>query len=134
MRIRKVNYFYVTIREERGAAYELLARLASSNVNLLAFVAVPFGPNVAQLTLFPESDEALASAARNSGFTLEGPHPALLVQGDDALGALAEIHQKLADAQVDVFASSGVTSHSGNFGYVIYVTPDQVDRAIATLT
>jgi len=64
---------------------------------------------------------------------LDGPHPALLVQGDDELGALAAIHRKLSDADIPVFSSSGVTDGSGRFGYVLHIRPDAVERAEAAL-
>jgi hypothetical protein len=60
---------------------------------------------------------------------LDGPHHALLVQGDDELGALASVHERLFDVGVDIYASSGVTDGRGAFGYVIYVREDQFERA-----
>jgi hypothetical protein len=67
------------------------------------------------------------------GLVLDGPHPALLVQGDDELGALAEVHGRLYQAGVDVYASSGVTDGRGTYGYVIYVREDQVQEAYRAL-
>ena len=58
---------------------------------------------------------------------------ALLIQGDDELGALAGIHQKLYEADNNVYASSGVTDGSGSYGYLIYVKEDDFERAAATL-
>jgi hypothetical protein len=42
--VRNVEYFYVRVHDAREKAYEILARLASEQVNLLAFSAVPYGP------------------------------------------------------------------------------------------
>ena len=44
-----------------------------------------------------------------SDIVLVGPHRAFLVQGDDHLGALAEIHRRLFEGNINVYASSGVT-------------------------
>jgi hypothetical protein len=132
-RIRRIDYFYATVRDEPGAAYQILSQLAALGVNLLAFTAVPIGPSRAQLALFPEEDAVLVKAAREAGLVLDGPHPAFLVQGDDELGALASVHRKLFDAGVDVYASSGVTDGRGSFGYVVYVREDQSDRAARAL-
>jgi len=131
--IRRLNYFYTTIRDRPGAAYELLAQLSAGSVNLLAFTAVPMGPARAQLTLFPDSVEHLAVAAEKIGLVLDGPHPAILVQGDDRLGALAEVHQRLADAKINVYASNGVTDGRGAFGYLLHVLPEEIDTATAAL-
>jgi hypothetical protein len=57
----------------------------------------------------------------------------LLVQGDDDLGALAAIHLKIFEANVNIYSASGVTDGSGSFGYVIYVKPEDYDRAAAAL-
>jgi len=131
--IRRVDYFNTTIRDRPGEGYKLLAQLAELGLNLLAFTAVPIGPSRTQLTLFPEDSGRMVAAASRAGMTLDGPHPAFLVQGDDQLGALASIHQDLARAHVNIYASSGVTDGRGCFGYLIYVRPEDCDRAAEAL-
>jgi hypothetical protein len=131
--IRPVAYFYVTIRDELGAAYRVLAQLAELGVNLLAFTAVPSGPNLAQFALFPADPNKLAAEARAAGLALDGPHHALLVQGDDELGALASVHERLFRAGIDIYASTGVTDGRGAFGYVVYVRENQFDQAVSAL-
>ena len=132
-RIRRLDYFYHQVTDVPGAAYELLSSLASLGVNLLAFTAIPIGPEDTQLTLFPEDPHKLTTAAQKAGMRLTGPHPAILVQGDDELGALAKVHAHLADAQVNVYASMCVTDGAGGYGYVLYVRPEQYDRALKAL-
>ena len=133
VRIRPVKYFYMNVKDEPGAAYRILSQLSGLGVNLLAFTAVPTGPTRAQLALFPENDGKLTAAARQAGLELDGPHRALLVQGDDELGAFAGVHQRLFEAGVDVYASSGVTDGRGSFGYVVYVREDQFELAASAL-
>ena len=131
--IRKTDYFYASIDEEPDEAYKLLTEFAEIGVNLLAFNAIPMGPDRTQFTLFPEDPNLLTRAAEKIGFTIDGPHPALLVQGDDELGALTGIHNKLHNADVNVYASSGVTDGKGSFGYVVYIRPEEYDRAVSAL-
>jgi hypothetical protein len=131
--ISRVAYFNVTVRDQPGEAYRALQLLADLGINLLAFTATPVGPTIAQLTLFPEDPAMLADTASKANLQLDGPHPALLVQGDDKLGALAQIHESLYAASVNVYASSGVTNGRGGFGYVVYVRPDQFDQACKAL-
>lgn len=95
----------------------------------MAFAAIPMGPHRTQLTIFPDESPQLVDEAAISGLRLDGPHPALLVQGDDEMGALAAIHGRLSDADVPVFASSCVTDGRGGFGYVLYLRPDAMGRA-----
>ena len=56
-----------------------------------------------------------------------------MVQGNDELGALAEVHRRLADARINVFSSSGVSSGEGHYGYLIHVRADDLDAAAAAL-
>ena len=131
--IRRVDYFNTTVRDEPGEGYQLLSQLADVGLNLVAFTAIPVGPNQTQLTLFPKDSGAMETAAQRAGMRIEGPHPAFLVQGDDKLGALAGIHERLFDANVNIYASSGVTDGRGTFGYLIYVRPEHYERAAAAL-
>ena len=131
--IRRVEYYYTLIKDKPGEAYKLLNLLAGMGVNQLAFSAIPVGPDSTQLAVFPEEPAKLVNEAKQSGIHLDGPHHALLIQGDDDLGALAGIHQKLFEANINVFASSGVTDGRGSYGYLIYVKEDDFLRAAETL-
>jgi hypothetical protein len=131
--IRRVNYFYTTVRDEPGEAYQLLSRLAELGINLYAFTAVPVGPLTTQLTLFPQDTAKMTDVAQKAGLALDGPYNALLVQGDDELGALAGVHEKLYRASVNVYAANAVANGTGGYGYVIYVRPEEFDRAAAAL-
>jgi hypothetical protein len=132
-RIQRVSYFYATIEDEPGAACAVLTPLAELGVNLVALNAVPLGPTRTQLSLFPQDDASMEKVAGDAGMKLDGPHPAILVQGDDEIGALASVHQKLGAAKVNVFASTCVANGEGAFGYVVYVRPKEIDRALAAL-
>jgi hypothetical protein len=132
-RIRSVEYYYANVRDELGAGYRVLSQLAELGVNLLAFTAVPSGPSLAQFALFAEDPNKLVAEARAAGLPLDGPYHALLVQGDDELGALASVHEQLVKAGVDIYASSGVTDGTGSFGYVVYVREDQFEKAASAL-
>jgi prephenate dehydratase len=123
-KIRSVDYYYTSVKDEPGAAYRILSQLSGLGVNLLAFTAVPVGPTRAQLALFPENDGKLTSAARQAGLVLDGPHSALLAQGDDELGALAGVHQRLFEAGVDVMRIERRHRRPRRLRYVIYVRED----------
>ena len=133
VRIRKVDYYYASIRARPGEAYRLLVRLAGAQVNLLAFSAIPMGPEFTQLVLFPEDGDLLVAVAGEIGVELTGPDHALLIQGDDELGALARVHERLADAGIRAYASSGVSDGAGGFGYILYVRSEEIDEAARAL-
>ena len=73
------------------------------------------------------------ASTRDAGINVAGPHTALLVQGDDELGALADIHMRLFEANVNVSSATGVVDGTGSFGYVIYVRFNDYERAAKTL-
>lgn len=131
--IRGVEYFHVTVKDRPGEGYGLLSKLAAAQVNLLAFSAVPIGVEHTQLVLFPDDVERFLKAVEKMGLTPSGPEGALLIQGDDHLGAIADIHRKLFDAHINVYASSGVTDGRGGYGYVLYVKRDQYRSAALVL-
>jgi hypothetical protein len=131
--LQRVDYFYVTVRDLPGEAYKLLSILAELGVDLLAFTAIPIGPAYTQLAIFPADRGQFVDVARDAAIPIDGPHPALLARGDDRLGAFAEVHMKLFEANVNVYASSGVGDGSGKFGYLIYVRPEDYARAVEAL-
>jgi hypothetical protein len=130
---RRVDYFYTTVSAQPNEAYDLLTHLASLGINFLALNSVPLGPASIQLTLFPEDSHKLLSMAKQVNLTLDGPYPAVLVQGDDEIGALSKIHDRLRAHHVDVYASNAVTDGRGYFGYVLYVRPGDADKSAQAL-
>jgi hypothetical protein len=131
--IQRVQYFYTIVRDQPGEAYGLLNMLAEMGINQLAFSVIPVGPNSTQLTFFPEDPLKLIHEAELSAMKIDGPHHALLIQGDDELGALAQVHQRLHEADINVYAASGVTDGHGSYGYLVYVKEDDYERAAQTL-
>ena len=132
-KIQNIEYFYCTVQDQPGESYKLLSLLADVGVDLLAFTAVPSGLLNTQFTLFPVDSEKLKVEAKKASLDIHGPIPALLVQGDNELGALTEIHKKLYAYGVNVVASNAVTNGEGGFGYVIYVRTEQFNAALAAL-
>jgi hypothetical protein len=135
--VRNAEYFYIRIKDSPEKAYELLAQLASAEVSLLAFSAVPFGPNHLELTIFPDRSDTFIQLSKKLGWVAAGPQHAFLVQGDDNLGAFADIQRMLLEADVDIYASSGVTDGSGRYGYLIYFKEEdhaRAERALGAVT
>jgi hypothetical protein len=132
-KIKKVDYYYCSVEDQPGESYKLLSFLAGVGVNLMAFTCIPIGPLRTQFTLFPEDSAKLVSEAKKANLHIDGPNPAFLILGDDEIGALVDIHQKLFEAKVNVYSSNAVTDGRGGFGYVLYVNADQYKRATEVL-
>jgi hypothetical protein len=132
-RIFSVDYYYTTVANRPGQGCKFLESLAAGEVNLLAFNAFPVGTENTQLVIYPQNATWLGELARRQGLTLHGPHHALLVQGDDELGALVRIHQQLCDADINVSSSTGLTDGHGRYRYIMHVPPEEYDRALEVL-
>jgi len=90
--------------------------------------------NRTRFTLFANDGRKMADGAKKAGLRLDGPHQALLIQGDDEAGALADIYQKLSEAGIQQQESSGIANIEGRYGVVLYLTPEDCEKAVAALT
>jgi hypothetical protein len=131
--VRRVEYFYAVVDDKPGEAYQLLAHLASAEVNLLAFNGIPLGMEKTQLVVFPEDAAGLHQVAAREGLALTGPHHAFLINGDDQLGSLVDFHRKLYEAGLNVVCCTGVTDGRGGYGYIIYVRHEDFESAAGVL-
>jgi hypothetical protein len=131
--VRGVEYYYVTVPDGPGEGQRVLSALRESGVNLLAFLGFPVGGGQAQIDLVPEDPQALRDAAEQAGVTLSEAKQAFLIQGDDRVGAVADITGKLAEANVNVTAAAAAGAGSGRFGMILWVAADDYERAAEAL-
>lgn len=128
--VKEVEYFYAVVADRPGEARKLLEFLSEKMVNLQALTAFPLGEGRSQIDLFPSDPDRLKEAARDAGIDLVGPRRAFLIQGTDKIGALYDVHLKLSNAGINIFACNGVVDGTGRFGYVIWV--DSADYSAAS--
>ncbi len=131
-KLRKVDYFYLTIPNTAGQGAKIMNGLAQEGVNLLAFSGFPSGRK-AQLDLLPENAALLRRAAKKLGLKLSVKKTGFLYQGDDRVGAMTGILDKLAGAKINVVAVDAVTSGEGRFGAIFWVKRDKVAKAAKLL-
>ena len=131
--IYSVDYYYTTVEDAPGQGCRFLEAIAREEVNLVAFNAFPVGRDRTQLVIYPLNSTWLGDMARHECLRLVGPHHAFIVHGDDELGALVTIHQKLCDAEINVSSSNGVTDGCGGYRYILHVHPDDYHRALEVL-
>jgi hypothetical protein len=133
LNIRRVEYFNTTVGHHAGEGARLLSLFASFGVSLLAFKAVSTDRSSVQFSLIPNDDQKMVDGAKTAGIELDGPHFALLIQGGDESGALADIYEKLSEAGISVRESSGIADINGWYGVVLYLTQEDCERAEAAL-
>jgi hypothetical protein len=112
--VQRVEYFYVTVPNKPGEGARYLAALRGAGINLLAFSGFPEGRG-SQLDFVP------ADAA------------AFLIAGADRVGAVADVHAKLAEANINVTAIDAVCGGAGQYGAILWVAPRDVNKAAKLL-
>lgn len=130
--IRKVEYYYTTVSDKPGEGARVLGAIRDAGINLLAFHAFPSAKK-SQVDFVPENAAAFKAAAQQAKIKLSGPKTAFLVEGDDRVGAVAGIMQKLGAAKVNVTAIDAVRAGAGRFGALLWVKPQDVAKAAAAL-
>ncbi len=131
--IRKTEYYKIAVDGQVAEGSKLLSLFAGFGISLLAFKAVPLEHRRTLFTLFPDDGSRMADGAKKAGLKLDGPHSALLIQGDDASGALADIYVKLSKANIAVSESSGIADIKSSYGVVIYLAKEDCEKALAAL-
>jgi hypothetical protein len=125
--VRLVDYFYVMVPNKPGEGARALAALREAGVNLLAFSGFPQGRR-AQLDFVPADAAAFKQAAKRAKWKPVGPKRGFLVQGDDRLGAVADLLERLARAKINVTAIDAVTVE-GRYGAILWVASKDVKKA-----
>lgn len=132
--IKKVEYYNTTVEGHVGEGSKLLSVVADSGVNLLAFKAVALEPMRTRFTLFPDDGLRMKDGAKKAGLNLDGPYAALLIKGDnDESGELADIYEKLSQANINVCESSGLADIKGSYGVILYLEQEDCEKAAAVL-
>jgi hypothetical protein len=130
--LRKVEYFYTMIPNTPGHGAKIMAALATEGVDLLAFSCFPSARR-AQLDLVPADSARLKAAAKKLGVKLSVRKSGFLLQGDDRVGAMTAILDKLAAAKINVTACDAVASGAGRFGAIFWVKPQAVAKTAKVL-
>src|SRR5262250_2725560 len=131
-RLRKVDYFYVTVPNTAGQGAKVLSGLAAAGVNLLAFSGFPSGGK-GQLDLVPENSAKFRRAAKKMKLKVSARKTGFLLQGSDRVGAMTKTLKTLAAAKINVTAMDAVTSGNGRFAAIFWVKPKKIAKAAKLL-
>ncbi len=127
-----VDYYYVMAPDRPGEASRMLEHLKKAGVNLLAFAGFPKGKQ-AQLDFVPSDGAAFRAAAKQAKWKLTGPKKGFLIQGDDRVGAVADLLGRLAAAKINVTATDALCAGSGRYAVLLWVKARDVKRAAQVL-
>src|SRR5712691_7781244 len=129
--IRQVDYFYVQVPHKAGEAAKALRALKDAGVNLLAFSGFPEGRR-AQLDFIPADAAVFKNIAKANKWKLTGPKQGFWIQGEDRVGAVADVVGTLADAKINVTAIDAIAT-DGRYGALCWVKPRDVKKAAQVL-
>lgn len=130
--IQRVQYFYTEVGDKPGEGARLLNLLKDEGVNLLAFTGFPKGRR-AQIDFVPADEAAFKAAAKKGRIKLVGPKTGFLIQGDDRVGAIADILTKLAEAKINVTAVDAAAAGLGRYSAILWVKSRDVNKAAKVL-
>jgi hypothetical protein len=130
-KVLRAQYFQTQVPDKPGEAAKILAHVKRAGINLLAFTGFPRA-GTSLLDFVVADGDALKNAAAKAGFSLAGPKTCFLIQGDDRVGAGADMAAKLGEAKINITTIDAI--RVGNrFGAILFVKPEDVDRTAQVL-
>ena len=130
--VRTADYFYVMVPDKPGEGARILGELKSAGVNLVAYSGFPSGRG-AQLDVVPTDSAVFTAVAKRNKWKVTGPKRAFLIEGDDRVGACADVLGRLAGAKINVTAMDAVAVGGGRYGAILWVKARDVKKAASVL-
>jgi hypothetical protein len=130
--VRLIDSYTMEVSDTPGAAHQILEQLCQARVYLLTFSGFPKGRR-AQLDFVPANAAAFRAVARKAGWKLVGPKKGFLIYGDDRVGVVADLLEKLAVAKINVTATQAIIAGADRFGMILWVKSQDVRRAAKAL-
>ena len=130
--VRLIDYYSMEVSDRPGAAHQILEQLREARVYLLTVSGFPKGRR-AQLDFVPANASAFRAVARKAGWKLGGPKKGFLIYGDDRVGVVADLLEKLTTVKINVTATQAIIAGGDRFGMILWVKPRDVRRASKAL-
>ena len=130
--VKKVSYCALMVPHRAGQGANVLEALSSAGVNFLAYSGFP-EKGKAQLDLVPEKMSQLKGVARREGWKLGKTKKAFVIQGDDRVGTVQRLSQKLADQKINIVSAQAIAAGKGRFGMILWVRPKDYGKAARVL-
>lgn len=131
-RIKKVDYFKIQVPNRPGVGAKMLGALKKEKINLLGFTGFP-RKGKSQLDLIPENTKAFLSAAKRLKLIVRAKKTGFLAQGQDRVGAIASIMDKLSNAKINVTAIDAICAGKGRYGAIFWVKEPNIAKASKVL-
>jgi prephenate dehydratase len=131
-RVRKAEYYSMKVSNRPGAGAKMLQSLKAEGVGLLAFTGFPVRGGV-QVDFIPQNGGTFRRAAKRVGWKVSERKAVFLLQGDDRVGALTGVLDKLAAARISLTALNAVVAGGRRYGAMFWVKKKDVVRTARLL-
>ena len=130
--IWKVTELIVGVEDKPGAFARVAEVVANGGVNLMAAVGYVESPGVGRIILVPQDTDKAKEALKKAGIADVEIADAVLVQGDDRIGAGRDLAQKIAEKGINVRALNA-QALGGKYQALIRVASEDVDKVLEIL-
>lgn len=127
--VQTYDYFALGVPDKAGEGQRILAMLAREGVDLVAFSGFPTGAGKAQLDIVPADAKAFAAAAQKLKLRPRKAKTVFLVQGDDRVGAVAQVLARTSAAKIQLIAAQALAAGAGRWAMMLWVKPGSVEKA-----
>jgi len=131
--VARLEYYSVIVPNKPGAGAHLLGAFKEAGVNFVGIWGYPMGKTKARIDLVAEDPALLKKAAKQLKIDLGKKRTAFHITGDEHLGAVAEILDKLAAKEINVYAVQALCAGNGRFGALVEVDEDGLRKATRAL-
>ncbi len=132
--ITRVEFYMGTLANKAGEGARVLSAFRDAGINLTGFLGYRKTPRNAEVVFFvAEKTAGVAKAAKKAGVAVGGKQKAFFVNGEDRIGAVAEVLGKLAEAGINVESLHAVCGGAGRYGAVVSVAPADLRKASKVL-
>ena len=129
----KLELYSVTVSNKPGKGARLLAAFKEAGVNFIGVWGYPVGKSKSRIDLVAEDPVLLKKIAKKLEIDLGKKETVFHVSGEDRLGAVAEILEKLAEKDINIYAAQALCAGEKRFGLLIQVDPESVKKAAKVL-
>lgn len=129
---RVVYSYSISVPDEPGQAFKVLATLVSAGVNLLGCSGTQRNGQ-ARIDVVPDDEGAFAALVERAALGFRRQKAGFLIQGDDRPGALADHLSRLADTGINAGGVNGLAAGAGRWGAIVWITDRDLEAAALAL-